>query len=357
VITKERLKVALQSPPPDGAGDRVRRAIAAIAAGGAVVVVDDARAHGSLTFAANLATPRLVAFTVRHTSGFVRTALTGEACDRLELPPMHRGSDDSVSGAYRVAVDLRGAGTGISGADRARTIAALASPESTAADFSRPGHVVPVRVAAGGVLRRPWTAEAAVDLACLAGFASAGAFSELVSEERPVELTRGGELARFAAKHELPLVSIADLITYRRRIEPQVRRAAVTPIPTEHGMVRVIGYESVHTGVALTCVVSGEVAGRHDVPVYVHTEHTSAECWRSAACACDRDLHHAMNVVAAEGRGVVVHVRQPGPIQSSTSDATEAVLADLGVRSFRLVSPGRGVHEVARAPLLLNTGV
>jgi 3,4-dihydroxy 2-butanone 4-phosphate synthase/GTP cyclohydrolase II len=319
------------------------------------VVVDDARAHGSLTFAASLATPRLVAFTVRHTSGFVRTALTAEACDRLDLPPMHRGSDDSEPGAYRVTVDLLGVGTGISGADRARTIAALASPESTAADFCRPGHIVPVQVEAGGVLRRPWTAEAAVDLARLAGPPAAGAFSELVSEERAVELARGEELVRFAAKHELPLVSIADLITYRRRHEPQVRRTTVTPIPTEHGMVRVIGYESVHTGTEHVCVVSGEVAGRHDVPVYIHTEPSPGVRWGSAAGAREGDLHHAMNGIAAQGRGVVIHVPRPGPIQPSASQETVAVLAELGVRSFRLLS--RDVHEAARAPVSLGTGL
>jgi 3,4-dihydroxy 2-butanone 4-phosphate synthase/GTP cyclohydrolase II len=304
------------------------------------VVVDDSRAHGSVTFAASLATPRLVAFTVRHTSGFVRTALTAEACDRLELPRMYHGRDDSVSGTYRVTVDLLGTGTGISGPDRARTIAALASPESSAADFSRPGHVVPVEVEAGGVLRRPWTAEAAVDLARLAGLPAAGAFCELVSEERAAELAHGEELARFAAEHELPLVSIADLITYRRRNEPQIRRTTVTPIPTEHWMVRIIGYESVHTGAAPTCVVTGEVAGRHDVPVYIHTQYSSG----------DRDLDHAVNGIAAEGQGVVIHMRPPDPIQafpmltkpdqSSTSDETVAVLAELGVRSFRLVLPG-----------------
>jgi 3,4-dihydroxy 2-butanone 4-phosphate synthase / GTP cyclohydrolase II len=332
---------------------RVRHAIAAIAAGRAVVVVDEDRAHGSVTFAASLATPRLVAFTVRHTSGFVRTALTSEACERLVLPPMQRASDDSEPGAYRVTVDVLGAGTGISAADRARTIAALASPESTAADFCRPGHIVPVQVGAGGVLRRPWTAEAAVDLARLAGLPAAGAFSELVSEERAVELARGEELARFAAKHELPLVSIADLITYRRRHEPQVRRTTVTPVPTEHGMVRVVGYESVHAGTELICVVSGEVAGQRDVPVYIHIRHASEDPWGWAASARDRDLHHAMNGIAADGRGVVIFVRPPDP----TSEETVAVLAELGVQSFRLISPGRGVHQVARAPLSLSSPV
>ena len=271
------------------------------------MVVDDTRAHGSLTFAANLATPRLVAFTVRHTSGFVRTALTGEACERLDLPPMHRGSDDSEPGAYRVTVDLLGAGTGISGADRARTIAALASPESTAAEFCRPGHVVPVQVGAGGVLRRPWTAEAAVDLARLAGLPAAGGFSEVVSEERAVELARGEELVRFAAKHELPLVSIADLITYRRRNEPQVRRATVTPIPTEHGMVRVIGYESVHTGTEYVAWSREKWPGNTTYRC-TSTPSPRPECWVRRR-ARERDLHHAMNGIAAEGRGVVIHVR------------------------------------------------
>jgi 3,4-dihydroxy 2-butanone 4-phosphate synthase/GTP cyclohydrolase II len=166
-------------------------------------------------------------------------------------------------------------------------------------------------------------------------------------------LARGDELARFAAKHELPLVSIADLITYRRRHEPQVRRTTVTPVPTEHGMVRVVGYESVHAGTELICVVSGEVAGQRDVPVYIHIRHASEDPWGWAASARDSDLHHAMNGIAADGRGVVIYVPPPDP----TSEEAFAVLAELGVQSFRLISPGRGVHQVARAPLSLSTGV
>jgi 3,4-dihydroxy 2-butanone 4-phosphate synthase/GTP cyclohydrolase II len=155
-------------------------------------------------------------------------------------------------------------------------------------------------------------------------------------------LARGDELVQFAAEHGLPLVAITDLITFRRRNEPQVRRVAITPIPTEHGIVQVIGYESVHTGAAYSCVVSGEVAGKHDVPVYIHTEHSSG--------ARDRDLHDATSVIAAEGQGVVIHA------QSSASDETVALLAELDVRSFRLIPAGRGVREFARALAPLNTG-
>jgi 3,4-dihydroxy 2-butanone 4-phosphate synthase/GTP cyclohydrolase II len=173
---------------PGFAEHHVREAVAAIAAGRPAVVVDDVdrEDEGDLIFAAACATPELVAFTVRHTSGFVCVALPDDECDRLALPPMHHRNGDRFGTAYRVTVDLRGTGTGISASDRARTIAALASSDSVARDFVRPGHVVPLTAQQGGVLRRPGHTEAAVDLARLAGRPAAGALSEIVSQERRV---------------------------------------------------------------------------------------------------------------------------------------------------------------------------
>lgn len=204
---------------PPAAEERVRAAVAAVTAGRPVVVVDDAdrENEGDLVFAATAATPALVAFTVRHTSGFVCVALPGESCDRLRLGPMHAGGGDRFGTAYRVAVDLRGTGTGISASARAATIAALGDPASRATDFARPGHVVPLRARSGGVLARRGHTEAAVDLSRLAGLPAAGALCEIVSVERPGEMARGAELERFAAEHRLVLVSIADLVAHRRR--------------------------------------------------------------------------------------------------------------------------------------------
>jgi 3,4-dihydroxy 2-butanone 4-phosphate synthase/GTP cyclohydrolase II len=174
-------------------------AISALAAGEPVVVADDLEGH--LVFAAALATPALLAFTVRHTSGFIRVAMTAEDCRRLDLPPMHYRGDP----AQRVTVDLRGPGTGISGADRARTIAALAARESGPGDFTRPGHVVPVQAYAGA---RPGIAEAAIELVRRSGHPMAAAFCTLVSTDDPSHMARGEELERFAAEHGLVLGSL-----------------------------------------------------------------------------------------------------------------------------------------------------
>jgi 3,4-dihydroxy 2-butanone 4-phosphate synthase / GTP cyclohydrolase II len=247
----------------DSAGQRVRAALAAIADGRPVVVVDDVdrENEGDLIFAASLATPKLVAFTVRHTSGFVCVALPGEDCDRLALPPMHTEAGDRFHTAYRVTVDLRGTGTGISAASRAATIAALASPRSKAADFLRPGHVVPLMAQPGGVLRRAGHTEAAVDLVRMAGLPPAGALCEIVSEDQPGEMARGAELERFAKEHDLVLLSIADLIQYRRRHEPQVRRVVTTSLPTSHGPFQAFGYAGVHDGAEHMALVGATPGG------------------------------------------------------------------------------------------------
>jgi len=330
---------------PDFAEHRVSEAVAAIAAGRPVVVVDDAdrEDEGDLIFAADCATPELVAFMVRHTSGFVCVALPGEECDRLALPPMHHRNGDRFGTAYRVTVDLRGTGTGISASARAGTIAALASPASVAQDFVRPGHVVPLLAQPGGVLRRPGHTEAAVDLARLAGRPAAGALSEIVSRERAGEMARGAELERFAAEHDLVLVSIADLVAYRRRAEPQVRRAATTRLPTEHGSFDAVGYEGLLDRVEHLDLVTGHVTDGRPVPVHVHTECLVGDVMRSTACRCRSGLDEAMASFSAQGRGVVVYLRPAGPARACTLRGTgdvgepigvaEWILADLGVQS------------------------
>src|SRR5207249_8162398 len=202
----------------------IERAVAEFAAARPVIVVDDAdrENEGDLIFAAEMATPELLAFMVRHTSGFICVPLTEAECDRLELPPMYHTNQDRRGTAYTVTVDAReGVTTGISAADRACTIRLLADPKTSPADLARPGHVVPLRARPGGVLRRPGHTEAAVDLATLAGLRPAGVLCEIVSRISPGDMARRDELNVFAAEQGLVVITIADLIAYRRRHEQQ----------------------------------------------------------------------------------------------------------------------------------------
>src|SRR5690349_13318745 len=215
----------------------VEEAVKDIAAGRAVIVVDDEHREneGDLIFAAQMATTELLAFRVRHTSGFICAPLTEADADRLDLPPMYHTNQDRRGTAYTVTVDAReGITTGISAAERAHTIRLLADPATKPSDLSRPGHVVPLRAKAGGVLRRPGHTEAAIDLAVLAGLRPAGVLCELVNDDGT--MMRLPQLAAFAEEHGLALISIADLIEYRRRTERLVHRVVSARLPTTFGV-------------------------------------------------------------------------------------------------------------------------
>ncbi|HEY0403149.1 MAG TPA: 3,4-dihydroxy-2-butanone-4-phosphate synthase, partial [Blastococcus sp.] len=214
--------------------DSIETAIAAIKDGRPVVVIDDEdrENEGDLIFASELATPDLVAFMVRYTSGYICVAVTESDADRLDLPPMFRVNQDRRGTAYTVTVDAReGVTTGISASDRAHTIRLLADATTTSADLARPGHIVPLRAKDGGVLRRPGHTEAAVDLAVLAGLRPSGTLCEVVSEKDPTGMARGEELRVFADEHDLVMVSIADLIAYRKRFDKLVERVAEARVP------------------------------------------------------------------------------------------------------------------------------
>ncbi|GAA1383516.1 bifunctional 3,4-dihydroxy-2-butanone-4-phosphate synthase/GTP cyclohydrolase II [Pseudonocardia kongjuensis] len=315
------------SPGTDPAEARVRAALVAIAAGQPVVVVDDAdrEDEGDLIFAAALATPALVAFTVRHTSGFICVALPDDECDRLDLPPMHHRDGDRFSTAYRVTVDRAGTGTGISATARAATIAALAAPTSVPRDFVRPGHVVPLRARPGGVLTRPGHTESAVDLARLAGLPPAGALCEIVSTERPGTMARGAELNRFADEHGLALVSVDDIIRYRLRTEAQVERVVTTALPTEHGHFRAVGYRATD-GAEHVALLAGELDDvTEDTPVHVHVECLSGDVLRASSCDCGRSLTEAMARFAAEGRGIITYLRPVGGVRACGLQSDPAV--------------------------------
>jgi 3,4-dihydroxy 2-butanone 4-phosphate synthase/GTP cyclohydrolase II len=372
----------------------VERAVAQIAAGRPVVVVDDEdrENEGDLIFAAQHATPELLAFMVRYTSGYICVPLTGADCDRLELPPMYHTNQDRRGTAYTVTVDAReGVTTGISAADRARTIRLLADPDARATDFTRPGHVVPLRAREGGVLRRPGHTEAAVDLARMAGLHPAGALCEIVSQKDGGEMARRDELEIFVAEHELTLVTIAELVAYRRRYEQQVERIAQARIPTAHGDFQAVGYRATYDAAEHVALVYGEIGDGQDVLVRVHSECLTGDVLGSLRCDCGLQLAASLARVAAEGRGVVLYIRghegrgiglmhklQAYQLQDRGRDTVEAnlelglpadardygtgaqILSDLGVRTMRLLTnnpakraalEGYGLQTVGREPL------
>ncbi len=302
----------------DTAGDPIRfdpipDAIAAIARGEIVVVADDEdrENEGDLIMAADAVTEERLAFFVRHTSGVVCVGLTPERCDELRLPLMvpPGGNTEAQGTAFTVSVDLRdGTTTGISAADRTATLRALADPDVDATAFNRPGHIFPLRSRPGGVLKRAGHTEAAVDLARLAGRRPAGALCEVVRDDGA--MARVPDLRRFADEHGLLLVSIADLIRYRRRTEKLVTRTADARVPTEWGDFRCHAYESrVDGDDTHLAFVRGEVDGEADVLVRVHSECITGDVFASVKCDCGAQLHEAMRRIAEEGRGVVVYLR------------------------------------------------
>ncbi|WP_431234719.1 3,4-dihydroxy-2-butanone-4-phosphate synthase [Mycolicibacterium psychrotolerans] len=327
---------------------RVRRAIAAVATGRPAIVVDDSEDQGYLVFAADAATAQLLTFTVRHTSGYVRIALPGADCERLNLPPVcHRDGEAVGIAAQRVTVDFRETGTGISAIDRARTIAALADADATVADFRRPGHVIPVQAGQHGVLgRSAGAAEAAVDLARLGMRRPAGVLCEIVSQRNPAGMADRPELVSFAGRHGLPLISVAELATYRRRTEPQVVRSAETTLPTESGAFTVVGYRDPQEGSEHLAVIAGNAGADAPMPLHIHRECLGGDVFGSLACSCGAELAHAVAAMRARGTGMIIYLRPPsaracGLLPGTTtpdllSETVAWILRDLGVYTVRL---------------------
>ncbi|KAE8755122.1 bifunctional 3,4-dihydroxy-2-butanone-4-phosphate synthase/GTP cyclohydrolase II [Paraburkholderia madseniana] len=290
--------------------DSIDTAIGAIAAGRMVVVVDDENREneGDLIMAAQAATEADIAFMVRYTSGVLCVSLPGERLDALSLPLMVANNSDSMGTAFTVSTDYRiGTTTGISAADRAITVRALVDENADAAEFNRPGHVFPLRAVRGGVLRRPGHTEAGVDLARLAGMAPGGLLAEIVNDDGT--MARLPQLMAFARTHSLPIITIKDLIAYRRKHECIVERMSVARLPTRYGVFTVYGYKETITGQEHAALVMGELPGNDSPLVRVHSECLTGEVFGSIRCDCRAQLDLAMSQIAAEGRGVIVYLK------------------------------------------------
>ncbi|MHB8692209.1 MAG: bifunctional 3,4-dihydroxy-2-butanone-4-phosphate synthase/GTP cyclohydrolase II [Solirubrobacteraceae bacterium] len=383
-------------PTSPGALASVEDAVEAIARGEFVVVADDEgrENEGDLIMAAESMTPAAMAFLVRHTSGLVCVGMTGERLDALELPlmvPEDREHRDVLGTAFTVSVDYRvGLTTGISASERAHTVRALADPSGTPADFSRPGHVFPLKARPGGVLKRAGHTEAAVDLALLAGAQPAGVLCEIVNDDGT--MARRSDLAAFVAAHGLVMITIDQLIEYRRRRERLIEPVSSAPIQTAHGPATVHAYRSLIDGVEHAALVFGDISDGERVLVRVHSECLTGDVFGSQRCDCGLQLSTAQELIAAEGCGIVVYLRgQEGrgiglghklraytlqddgldtvdanlalelPVDSREYGIGAQILADLGVRSLRLLTnnpakyrglTGYGLRIVERVPLV-----
>lgn len=379
--------------------DPVEQAIRDIAAGRPVVVVDDEdrENEGDLVIAAEKATPEIIAFMMSECRGLICAPMEGDELERLELPQMVQHNTESMQTAFTVSVDASGAHgvtTGISAADRATTLRLLADGVSGPADFVRPGHVFPLRAKPGGVLVRNGHTEAAVDLARLAGLRPAGAIVEIAGEDGV--MLRLPELIPFARKHGLTIISIEDLIAYRRSAEPTVRREAQVNLPTSFGHFTAYGFRSTVDGVEHVALVHGEIGDGEDVLVRMHSECLTGDIFQSQRCDCGPQLHTAMERVQAAGRGVIVYLRghegrgigllsklRAYELQERGRDTLDAnlelglpadardygagaqMLADLGVHSVRLLTNNpeksaalirHGIKVSDREPMPMEAG-
>ena len=373
---------------------KIEDAVAAVGRGEIVIVIDDEdrENEGDLIMAAEFATPDKIAFFLHHTSGVICAPVSSERARELDLAPMVVDNTETMRTAFTVSVDYRhNTTTGISAYDRAATIAALVDPTTRPTDLLRPGHIFPLEARDGGVLKRAGHTEAAIDLARLAGLYPAGVLCEIVNEKKD-DMARTPELERFADEHELVMITIADLVRYRRQTEKLVRRITEARLPTQWGEFTCYAYESTLDATEHLAFVRGAIQGEDNVLVRMHSECLTGDVFGSLRCDCGTQLTTAMQRIAEEGLGVVVYLRghegrgvglghklRAYNLQDNGHDTVDAnlalglpvdsreygigaqILVDLGVTTMRLMTnnpakygglDGYGLEIVRRVPLL-----
>jgi 3,4-dihydroxy 2-butanone 4-phosphate synthase/GTP cyclohydrolase II len=374
---------------------RIEDAVAAYARGEILVVVDDEdrENEGDLIMAAEFATPEKVAFFLHHTSGYLCAPITEERAAELDLPLMVQSNTESQRTACLVTVAYRhGTSTGISSHDRCATVRALCDPATRPGDLARPGHINPLMAREGGVLKRAGHTEATIDLCRMAGLYPAGLLCEVVDDDKR-DMARVPELERFAEKHGLLMISIADLVRYRRQNEKLVRRIAEARIPTKWGDFTCYAYESLLDGEQHVALVKGTVSGEDDVLVRVHSECLTGDVFGSLRCDCGVQLDSAMQLINEAGHGVVVYLRghegrgvgighkiRAYSLQEKGRDTVEAnlelglpsdsreygigaqILVDLGITTMRIITnnpskygglEGFGLEITERVPTIV----